>query len=303
MPAHVTTTPGSTTPPGVPAEHDPAPRVLTTVAELAGLLASADPPVVLDVRWGLGDPHGRAHHRAGHIPGAVFADLGTELAAPAAPHDGRHPLPAVDVLQAAARRWGVSAGRPVVVYDDNGNTAAARAWWLLRWAGVAEVTLLDGALGAWRGAGLPLETGEPAVEPGDITLGAGHLPTVDADEAAALARSGTLLDARAAERYRGETEPVDPRAGHIPGARSAPTGGNLAPDGTFLPPDALRARFAALGAGGAGRVAVYCGSGVTAAHQIAALALAGTEAALFPGSWSAWSADPARPAATGHQPG
>ncbi|MFJ2211115.1 sulfurtransferase [Streptomyces sp. NPDC101062] len=295
MPAHATTPHGTT-----------AHRVLTTVPELEGLLASSHPPVILDVRWALGDPHGHAHYRAGHIPGAVHADLDTELAAPATPHDGRHPLPGIDVLQAAARRWGISAGRPVVVYDDNGNTAAARAWWLLRWAGVAEVTLLDGALGAWRGAGLPLETGETVAEPGDITLTAGHLPTVDADEAAALARSGTLLDARAAERYRGETEPVDPRAGHIPGARSAPTGENLAPDGTFLPPDTLRARFTALGAGGAdgtGPVAVYCGSGVTAAHQIAALALTGTDAALFPGSWSAWSADPARPAATGHQPG
>ncbi|RDG31045.1 sulfurtransferase, partial [Streptomyces corynorhini] len=183
-------------------------------------------------------------------------------------------------------------------------TTTARAWWLLRWAGVADVTLLDGALGAWRAAGLPLETGEPVPrEPGDAVLTGGHLPVVNADEAAALARRGTLLDARAAERYRGEREPVDPRAGHVPGARSAPTGENLASDGTFLPPDALRARFAALGADGSSPIGVYCGSGVTAAHQIAALALAGTDAALFPGSWSAWSADPARPAATGHRPG
>ncbi|MEV7084797.1 sulfurtransferase [Streptomyces sp. NPDC093085] len=314
MPVHATTPPPLT-----------GPRVLTTVTELAALLGSAAPPVVLDVRWALGDPHGRTHYRAAHIPGAVYADLETELAAPATPHGGRHPLPGLAVLQAAARRWGLTAGRPVVVHDDNGNTAAARAWWLLRWAGVADVTLLDGALGAWRAAGLPLEDGEVVPAPGDITLGAGHLPTVDAGEAAELARTGTLLDARAAERYRGESEPVDPRAGHIPGARSAPTGENLAADGTFLPPAALRARFAALGigttdgggdgdggtdesgglarTGGGGPVAVYCGSGVTAAHQIAALALAGTEAALFPGSWSAWSADPARPAATGRQPG
>ncbi|MFD5750829.1 sulfurtransferase [Streptomyces sp. NPDC127033] len=297
MPAHAPVPPRATT------LRATTPRVLTTVTELAGLLASAEPPVVLDVRWALGDPHGRDHYRAGHIPGAVHADLDTELAAPASPHGGRHPLPDLDVLQAAARRWGISAGRPVVVHDDSGNTAAARAWWLLRWAGVAEVTLLDGALGAWRDAGLPLETGEVTAEPGDITLTAGHLPTVDADEAAALARAGTLLDARAAERYRGETEPVDPRAGHVPGARSAPTGENLAADGTFLPLDALRSRFAAFGADDGTPVAVYCGSGVTAAHQIAALALAGTDAALFPGSWSAWSADPARPAATGHLPG
>ncbi|MEW1720592.1 sulfurtransferase [Streptomyces sp. NPDC093109] len=279
-------------------------RVIITATELDALLRSPAPPVVLDVRWALGDPHGRTHYRDAHVPGAVYVDLDTELAAPASPEAGRHPLPALAVLQADARRWGVRAGRPVVVYDDNGGTAAARAWWLLRWAGVADVTLLDGALGAWRTAGLPLESGDaPAPVPGDITLTAGHLPTADADEAAALARTGTLLDARAGERYRGETEPVDPRAGHVPGARSAPTGENLAPDGTFLPPDALRARFAALGADGSTPVAVYCGSGVTAAHQIAALALAGTDAALFPGSWSAWSADPARPAATGSQPG
>ncbi|TKA11861.1 sulfurtransferase [Actinacidiphila oryziradicis] len=279
-------------------------RITTTALELDSLLRSAAPPVVLDVRWALGDPHGRDHYRAGHIPAAVYADLDTELAAPPTPEGGRHPLPGVASLQAAARRWGISAGRPVVVYDNNGNTAAARAWWLLRWAGVEDVTLLDGALAAWRTAGLPLETGESVpAGPGDVTLTGGRLPTLDADEAAELARKGTLLDARAAERYRGETEPVDPRAGHIPGALSAPTGDNLAPDGTFLPPAELRARFAALGADGSAPVGVYCGSGVTAAHQVAALAIAGTDAALFPGSWSAWSADAARPAATGHQPG
>ncbi|XUL93020.1 sulfurtransferase [Streptomyces galilaeus] len=278
-------------------------RVTTTVPELAELLRSEQPPVLLDVRWALGDPYGRDHYADGHIPGAVYADLDTELAAPASPEGGRHPLPDLAELQESARRWGIGSGRSVVVYDDLGNTAAARAWWLLRYAGVDEVTLLDGALGAWRTAGLPLVSGIPAdPEPGDVVLRAGALPITDADGAAELAVSGLLLDARAGERYRGEVEPVDPRAGHIPGAVSAPTGENLTADGTFLSPEELRKRFEERGAGAASRIGVYCGSGVTAAHQIAALEIAGFEATLFPGSWSAWSADPARPAATGGRP-
>ncbi|MEU0195317.1 sulfurtransferase [Streptomyces afghaniensis] len=278
--------------------------VLTGAAELRSLLHSGDPsPVVLDVRWRLGDPHGHEHYLKEHVPGAVYVDLDTELAAPPSPEGGRHPLPDPATLQAAARRWGLTAGRPVVVYDDNGNTAAARAWWLLRWAGVERVTLLDGALGAWRAAGLPTETGEAeAPAPGDIVLSSGQLPVLDADAAAEVARDGVLLDARAAERYRGESEPVDPRAGHIPGALSAPTGDNLDPDGTFSDVEELAVRFMALGADDATEVGVYCGSGVTAAHQIAALAHAGIPAALYPGSWSAWSADPDRPAVLGEQP-
>ncbi|MGW1208729.1 sulfurtransferase [Streptomyces sp. NPDC002499] len=277
--------------------------VTTTVTELRDLLASDTPPVVLDVRWALGDPHGRDHYADAHIPGAVYVDLDRELAAPATPEGGRHPLPDLAELQAAARRWGLRQGQAVVVHDDLGNTAAARAWWLLRYAGVEQVTLLDGALGAWRSAGLPLESGIAAdPPPGDVVLTAGGLPITDADGAAELAATGLLLDARAAERYRGEVEPVDPRAGHIPGAVSAPTGENLAADGTFLPADALRERFEKRGAGTADRIGVYCGSGVTAAHQIAALEIAGFEAVLFPGSWSAWSTDPARLAATGPLP-
>lgn len=268
-------------------------------------LAGDDTPdhlVLLDVRWSLGDRHGERHHAAGHLPGAVYVDLDRELAGPASPAAGRHPLPTITALEAAARRWGVRAGSTVVAYDDAGGTAAARAWWLLRWAGLSEVFLLDGGLRAWRDAGLPLQSGPVAPETGDVTLTADHLPVVDADGAARRATDGILLDARAGERYRGEREPVDPRAGHIPGALSAPTTDNLSAAGTFLPAEELQRRFATLGLDGYAPVAVYCGSGVTASHEIAALAVAGYEAALYPGSWSQWSTDPARPAATGPDP-
>jgi thiosulfate/3-mercaptopyruvate sulfurtransferase len=277
--------------------------VLIGAKALREQLDGPRPPAVLDVRWALGDPHGHEAYRSGHIPGAVYADLDTELAAPPEPGRGRHPLPEPARLQAAARGWGLRAGQRAVVYDNSGGLAAARAWWLLRWAGVSDVAILDGGLGAWTAAGLGLAAGDPGVPPGDVTLDGGHLPVLTADAAAALARDGLLLDARAAERYRGETEPADPRAGHIPGAISAAAAGNLHPDGTFAAPATLRARYAALGAGPGTAIGVYCGSGVTAAHDVAALAIAGFEAALFPGSWSAWSADPGRPAATGPRPG
>ncbi|MDT2007318.1 sulfurtransferase [Rhodococcus opacus] len=276
---------------------------MVTVDELAQSLSSDAPPTLLDVRWALGDTEGGQHYLDAHIPGAVFVDLDTELAAPGTSELGRHPLPTVTDLQDAARRWGIRAGRPVVVYDDTGNLAAARAWWLLRWAGVADTTMLDGGLGAWKSAGHPTRSGDEQPRfHGDVVLTAGHLPTLTADEAAELAAAGRLLDARAAERYSGETEPVDPRAGHIPGARSAPTSENLGPDGRFAPAEALRERFAAVGAEPGCPVGVYCGSGVTAAHQVAALALAGVDAALYPGSWSQWSSDPDRPVATGPDP-
>jgi thiosulfate/3-mercaptopyruvate sulfurtransferase len=175
---------------------------------------------------------------------------------------------------------------------------------LLRWAGLADVRLLDGGLAAWQRDGGAVEAGEVVAEPGDVVLTGGGMPTLTLEEAAALpAAGGLLLDARAGERYRGEVEPIDPRAGHVPGAVSAPTTQNLAGDGTFLPVAVLSERFAALGAAPGRTVGVYCGSGVTAAHEVAALAEAGIDAALWPGSWSQWSADPDRPAATGAEPG
>lgn len=277
--------------------------VLIDAEALHALLAGPHPPALLDVRWALGDPDGRKHYAAGHIPGAVYADLDAQLAAPPTAAAGRHPLPSLDDLERNARGWGLRNGQPVVVYDDNGGLAAARAWWLLRWAGVTDVRILDGALSAWKRAGYALEPGERSPEPGNVRLDGGHLPVATADQAAAVARDGVLIDARAAERYRGETEPVDPRAGHIPGAVNAPATGNLTADGTFAPAEELTERYAALGVAPDRPVAVYCGSGVTAAHDVAALAMAGITAALFPGSWSQWSADPRREVATGSAPG
>ncbi|AXT86932.1 sulfurtransferase [Aeromicrobium sp. A1-2] len=251
---------------------------------------------LIDVRWKLGGPPGREEYLAGHIPGAVFVGLEAELASHGEPGIGRHPLPRVEDLQDAARRWGVNSGDTVVAYDDSGNLAAARAWWLLRWAGLADVRLLDGGLAAWTAAGGALATDDVAPDRGNVTLAAGTLPTIDADEAAGFV--GVLLDARAGERYRGETEPIDPKAGHIPGAVSAPTTDNLDARGQFRPAAELRERFEALGVRDGSEVATYCGSGVTAAHQVAALAIAGFEAALYPGSWSQWSTQD-RPVATG----
>ncbi|GAB2505317.1 sulfurtransferase [Promicromonospora xylanilytica] len=275
----------------------------TTLAADLRVGGGADPaegrPVVLDVRWALGMTDGHDQYRAGHLPGAVYVDLETELAAAAAPSAGRHPLPSTSAFQEAARRWGVSTGSRVVVYDSVGGTSAARAWWLLRYFGVEQVRILDGGLAAWTAAGHATETGDVTPEPGDVVVRPGGMPVLDADEAAALADGeGVLLDARAAERYRGEVEPVDPRAGHIPGAASAPTTDNLAADGRFLSTADLRRRFADLGVS-TGSTGVYCGSGVTASHEVAALAVAGVDAALYPGSWSQWSNDPAREVATG----
>jgi thiosulfate/3-mercaptopyruvate sulfurtransferase len=269
----------------------------------ASELLSGGAGILLDVRWALGDDRGRERHLEGHLPGAVFVDLETELADPPSAAEGRHPLPSVQRLQAAARRWGLSDADAVVVYDASGGLAAARAWWLLRWGGLTDVRILDGGLDAWRRAGGSIETGDVVPEPGDVTLPGGCMPVLTIDEAAALPHSGgVLLDARAGERYRGAVEPIDPRAGHVPGAVNAPTAENLAADGTFRPAAELAARFAELGVAPGARVAAYCGSGVTAAHEIAALAVAGIDAALWPGSWSQWSADPHRPAATGAAP-
>ncbi|MEV4803837.1 sulfurtransferase [Nonomuraea sp. NPDC049421] len=270
---------------------------LITPAALAELVRQGE-VTVLDVRWRLGGPPGLESYREGHIEGAVYCDLDTDLAAPPGT-GGRHPLPGAAAFQSAMRRLGVSAGRPVVVYDDAAATVAARAWWTLRYFGHQDVRVLDGGLPAWLAAGFPVTKEAPAPAEGDFTARPGGMPVLSADEAGELAGRGVLLDARAGERYRGEVEPVDPVAGHVPGAVSAPTTGNVAPDGRFLAPDDLRSRFAALGVGDGVETGAYCGSGVTAAHEVLALEVAGLPAALYVGSWSDWVTDPARPIATG----
>ncbi|MGW3287274.1 sulfurtransferase [Streptomyces sp. NPDC001002] len=281
-------------------------NAIISASELTSDLAGQRPPVVLDVRWQLsvakaaGEPpfDGRAEYTAGHIPGAVYVDLDSELAS--APGDrGRHPLPDPEIFGAAMRRAGVSAGTPVVVYDGGQGWAAARAWWLLRWTGHPDVRVLDGGLPSWEGS---LETSVPTPAPGDFVPAPGASGLLDADEAAALARSGVLFDARAGERYRGEVEPIDRVGGHIPGAVSAPTNENVTPDGRFLSAEELADRFKSLGAADGSPVGVYCGSGVSGAHEVLALAVAGIPAALYVGSWSEWSADPSRPVAVGPDP-
>jgi thiosulfate/3-mercaptopyruvate sulfurtransferase len=280
---------------------------LLSCADLAAQLSGPHPPVLLDVRWRLGGPPGRDDYLAGHLPGAVFADVDTDLAGPPGA-GGRHPLPAPADLHRVLRAAGVQAGRGVVVYDADNGSIAARAWWLLRWAGHADVAVLDGGYAAWVAEGRPVTTEVPAPEPGDFTVTPGGMPVADADRAADLAESGVLLDARAPERYRGETEPVDPRAGHIPGARSAPFAGHVGADGRWLPPAALAERFARVGVTAGEPVGAYCGSGVTAASVVLALEASGLTSAdapaeLYAGSWSQWSSDPSRPAATGPEPG
>jgi len=264
---------------------------LISVAELAHLLGAGDPPAVLDVRWPVPGPSDRPGYLAGHIPGARFVDLDVELSAPpGGARGGNHPLPAPDDFAAAMRAHGVRSDRPVVVHDDADGLAAARAWWCLRYFGHSDVRLLDGGFTAWRAAGCPVATGEPpAVPPGDFTAVPDHLPVLDAEAAAELARRGLLLDVRSAARYRGE-DPVDEIRGHIPGAHSAPTVENVDAEGRWLSATELTERYVGLGVAGE-PLGVYCGSGVTACHMALALTLTGAPVpALYVGSWSEWSA-------------
>ncbi|GAA5130336.1 sulfurtransferase [Alloalcanivorax gelatiniphagus] len=260
------------------------------------LAAALDDVTVLDVRYALGGPPGRDAYLAGHVPGAAYVDLDADLADP--PGDGgRHPLPDEARFQAAMRRAGVRTDRPVVVYDDWQGRAAARAWWLLRHHGHRDVRVLDGGWTAWLEDGHPSEKGEASAAAGDFAVSAQkRTPVVEADTVTGVE---VLVDARAPERFAGETEPVDRVAGHIPGAVNVPTTDNLDDRGRFHPPARLRETYARVGADAAASVAVYCGSGVTATHDLLALELAGIEAALYPGSWSGWITDPQRPVETG----
>jgi len=274
-------------------------KTLITAGELGSLLDAQKPVVLLDVI----DEQGAAPEDRPKIPGALSVDLASDFSGMPGAAAGRRPLPDIDALQSKARAWGIRGDSAVVVYDSSGGAQASRAWWTLRWAGLANVRILDGGLSAWNAAHRPSSRHvvTHAASAGDVVLTKGHMPTIDAEEAAALAKQSKLLDARPRASYIGE--PDKPGTGHIPGAVHAPSGGNIA-EGKFKSNDELRASFSpACGAEGSGKIGVYCGSGNAAAHAIAAMSATGLEAALYVGSWSAWSADPSRPAATGPEPG
>ncbi|MDQ1732254.1 MAG: thiosulfate/3-mercaptopyruvate sulfurtransferase [Pseudonocardiales bacterium] len=275
---------------------------LVGVASLAQQLGSTRPPVLLDVRWVVGAPALVEDYLAAHIPGAQFVDLDTDLADPPGAR-GRHPLPDPDRLQATLRSFGVDDGSAVVVYDGDSSVAAARAWWVLRWAGLTDVGVLDGGFAAWTRAGGQVEAGRSVAErTGSITVRPGSLPSLEAQDVPELASAGRLIDVRAPQRFRGEVEPIDPVAGHIPGARNLPTADLVSASGAFLPPKILASRFASAGlAPQDPPVGVYCGSGVTAAQMMLAMHEAGIQAVLYPGSWSEWISDPTRGVATGPQ--
>jgi thiosulfate/3-mercaptopyruvate sulfurtransferase len=270
---------------------------LVTPDELTALL-SRDTVRVVDVQYNLRGTPGPELYAAGHVPGAPHLDLDAALAGPPGVR-GRHPLPEPDVLQAALRACGIGDDDEVVVYDQATSLAAGRAWWVLRWAGHPQVRVLDGGLDAWRRAGMQVTTEVPHAPPGDLTVRPGSVPVLDAGSAADMARHGILLDARAAERFRGEAEPIDRVAGHVPGSVSLPMTELLAPDGRFLPPDEVRRRAAAVGVHRDTPVGTLCGSGVTAAQLALALHTVGIDAIPYVGSWSEWIEDPSRPVATG----
>ncbi|HEU5293580.1 MAG TPA: sulfurtransferase [Burkholderiaceae bacterium] len=276
-------------------------RTLISADALRTLLQAGKPCVLLDCGFDLVDTQaGTRVYAQGHLPGAQRADLDRDLSAAKSGRNGRHPLPTREAFAATAARWGVRPDVPVVCYDDQGASYAARAWWMLRWIGHDEVAVLDGGRAAWLAAGGTLETTVPALhdESTPYPLSTTTMPTVDADRLLGLLGRVTVVDARAGERFRGETEPFDPVAGHIPGARNRFHKDNLQADGRFRSPHDLRGAFAPFGEPTA--CVHQCGSGVTACHNLLAMEHAGlTGSALYPGSWSEWCADPARPIARG----
>jgi thiosulfate/3-mercaptopyruvate sulfurtransferase len=274
---------------------------LITVEHLRALIDAKAPLAILDVRWTLAGAEREAYDE-GHLPGAHFVSIDEDLATAAGEH-GRHPLPSAEDFEAKMRSFGVDREHHVVVYDAQGGTSAARAWWLLRYFGHDDVRLLDGGFPAWVAAGEQVSTRHPSHRRGDFVARPGGMPLLDAAAAQALAGEGLLLDVRAPERYAGESEPVDPVAGHVPGAVNLPTVEHVDSDGRMLLHDALLARFEKAGYDG-GRIGAYCGSGINAAHTVLALEVAGVhEAELYADSWSGWITDSERPVATGPEPG
>jgi thiosulfate/3-mercaptopyruvate sulfurtransferase len=276
---------------------DPRPGVLITVEELAAG-NSGKAPVILDVS----DDLEAAPLERPVIPGAIAVSLASDFSGAPTKLGGRRPLPDAKALEENLRRFGINSDSTVVVYDNAKGAQAGRAWWTLRWAGHDNVRLLDGGLAAWTAAGRDVAA-QPAHAPGNgnVTVTPGGMPTIEAYEAAEIARTGALLDARGKAAYEGE--PDKPATGHIPGAVCAPSAGAIGADGCFKPTEELRAHFAGLGADGTQPVGVYCGSGNAAAHELAAMYAAGIEAPLYVGSMSAWTGDPARPVAKGQDRG
>ncbi|MGB6752954.1 MAG: rhodanese-like domain-containing protein [Xanthobacteraceae bacterium] len=273
-------------------------KTLITVEELTRLLDAKMPVVLLDVL----DEAGAAPDDRPKIPGALSVDLATDFSGKPTALSGRRPLPDINELQAKARAWGIRGDSVVVVYDNAGGAQASRAWWTLRWGGLNNVRILDGGHAAWAAARGPSSNhvATQAGQAGDVVLTPGHMPTIEADEATTLAKQGKLFDARPRSSYVGDLAKAS--TGHIPGAIHAAAGDSIA-DSKFKSTDDLRARFASLGANASGKIGVYCGSGNSAAHAVAAMTVAGLKPALYVGSWSAWSADSSRPAATGPERG
>ncbi|HYP73243.1 MAG TPA: sulfurtransferase [Microbacterium sp.] len=276
--------------------------LLVPAAELSAELAHGGGPRLLDVRWRLDRPEGRIDYLEGHIPGAVYVDLERELSAPGSPEAGRHPLPGAADFAAAVRRWGISDGDRVVVYDDNDGVPAARAWWLLRRHGI-DARVLDGGLRAWLRHGLRLERGDISPRPGRWSGGPGSDDRVATIDDAALApRIGVLVDARAPQHYRGTVTGLDPAAGHIPGAVNLPTVTHIGADGLLRRADEIAASLASIGVDGGRDVVVYCSSGIPSMHSALAFELAGIRPRVFVGSWSLWSRSAGRPVAIGASP-
>jgi thiosulfate/3-mercaptopyruvate sulfurtransferase len=278
-------------------------RALLTPAQLKAMIDARADLAILAIQ-SVNPYTGRVSERARRVPGAIDAEAYSDFCGPADAQGGQRPLPALAELQIRARRWGLRHEQTIVVYDDDRNMTAARAWWVLRWAGLADVRVLDGGLPAWQQAGLPVAhvPGQPS--PSGIVLSAGHMPELDAEAALRLARAGVLLDARIRPNYiGGRSAPGQPPRGHIPGARSAPAPDNLTDPGPFTDAETLAELYRGLGADGRGPVGVYCGAGMSAAVTVLALASIGIVAPMYVGSWSAYVADPRRPIATGADPG
>jgi len=277
-------------------------RVLPTPAELDALIRGGADVTILAVQ-SVNPYTGRISVRDRRVPGAIDTQAYEDFQSPGSPERGQRPLPDIAELQDKARRWGLRRESTVVVYDDDRSMTAARAWWVLRWAGLPDVRVLDGGLWAWEKAGFATASAPPVPAPSDIVLTPGNMPEFGPDDAARFADQGVLIDARIRVNYIGGTTAAgQPRRGHIPGAVSAPAPDNVTDYGTFIEAFALRELYASLGVDGRRPVGVYCGAGMSAAHTVLALASLGVDAAMYPGSWSAWVHDPRHPAVIGAAP-